>query len=150
MQQQFPIIYANKGKGRIQTPATIPKGIQLPSWKKHRVELPTTPLYHYTPESTINILSADTSTSNNPDLTNQPNISPNIVINHPPIDPIVKLIQQPLQQPNLQIQQPQGPPQQPPLQQQPLQQPQQQLNVNQMAYASIAKLENFTSEKDDA
>ncbi|KAG9287494.1 hypothetical protein G9A89_023866 [Geosiphon pyriformis] len=39
---------------------------------------------------------------------------------------------------------------QPPLQQQLLQQPQQQLNINQMAYAPIAKLENFTSEEDDA
>ncbi|KAG9286761.1 hypothetical protein G9A89_012311 [Geosiphon pyriformis] len=63
-QQQFPITYADKGKGRIQIPAPIPKRIQLPSWKKHRVELPTTPLYHYTPGSAINILLVDVSTSN--------------------------------------------------------------------------------------
>ncbi|KAG9300873.1 hypothetical protein G9A89_015329 [Geosiphon pyriformis] len=35
------------------------------------------------------------------------------------------------------------------MQQQPLQQPPQQLNVNQMAYAPITKLENFTSKEDD-
>ncbi|KAG9285832.1 hypothetical protein G9A89_013257 [Geosiphon pyriformis] len=62
-QQQFPITYADKSKGKIQTPAATPKKIQLSSWKKHRVESPTTPSHHYIPESTINILSADTSTS---------------------------------------------------------------------------------------
>ncbi|KAG9297008.1 hypothetical protein G9A89_008594 [Geosiphon pyriformis] len=62
----------------------------------------------------------------------------------------IEPIQQPSQQPNLQIQQPQGPLQQPLLQQQLLQQSQQQLNVNQMAYASITKLENFTNKEDDA
>ncbi|KAG9297548.1 hypothetical protein G9A89_001489 [Geosiphon pyriformis] len=64
MQQQFPITYANKGKGRIQTPATTPKEIQLPSWKKHRVESPTAPSYYYTPGSAINISSADAFISN--------------------------------------------------------------------------------------
>ncbi|KAG9295893.1 hypothetical protein G9A89_006632 [Geosiphon pyriformis] len=63
-QQQFPITYANKDKGKIQTPAAIPKEIQLSSWKKHRVESPTTPSYHYIPRNAINILSADTSTLN--------------------------------------------------------------------------------------
>ncbi|KAG9303922.1 hypothetical protein G9A89_005832 [Geosiphon pyriformis] len=196
MQQQFPITYADKGKGRIQTPAATPKKIQLPSWKKHKVESPTTLSYYYTLRSAINILSADMSTSNatstfgrfqfqskqrkedllgpynfgaatpwelskkkeerknpeietpnirtqqnqnnqNPDLINQPNVPPNIVINYPPIDSIVEPIQQPFQQLNPQIQQPQRPPQQPPLQQ--------QLNVNQMVYALITKLENFTA-----
>ncbi|KAG9307596.1 hypothetical protein G9A89_023161 [Geosiphon pyriformis] len=64
MQQQFLITYADKAKGRIQTSAATPKEIQLSSWKKHRVESPTTLSYHYTPESTINISSADASTSN--------------------------------------------------------------------------------------
>ncbi|KAG9289424.1 hypothetical protein G9A89_007985 [Geosiphon pyriformis] len=59
MQQQFPITYADKDKGRIQAPAATPKGIQLPSWKKHRVESPTAPSYHYIPRSTIHISSAD-------------------------------------------------------------------------------------------
>ncbi|KAG9301105.1 hypothetical protein G9A89_012488 [Geosiphon pyriformis] len=64
IQQQFSITYADKGKGRIQTPAVTPKRIQLPGWKKHRVELPTTPSYHYIPGSTINILSVNMSTLN--------------------------------------------------------------------------------------
>ncbi|KAG9290363.1 hypothetical protein G9A89_007094 [Geosiphon pyriformis] len=205
MQQQFPITYADKGKGRIQIPAATTKEIQLPSWKKHRVELPITLSYHYTPESAINISSADMSTlnatstfgrfqfqskqqkedllgpyattlwelseeeekesedqrftyqnpisenskfgtPNTPDLINQPNVPLNIVIDHPPIDLIVKPIQQPPQQLNPQIHQPQEPPQQPPpLQQQPLQQLPQQLNVNQMAYTPITMLENFTA-----
>ncbi|KAG9302511.1 hypothetical protein G9A89_007215 [Geosiphon pyriformis] len=63
-QQQFPITYADKGKRRIQTSAATPKGIQLPSWKKHRVELPTALSYHYMSGSAINISSADSSTSN--------------------------------------------------------------------------------------
>ncbi|KAG9292518.1 hypothetical protein G9A89_002153 [Geosiphon pyriformis] len=52
-QQQFPITYADKGKGKLQTPA-----------KKTRVESPTNPSYYYTPESAINISSADASTLN--------------------------------------------------------------------------------------
>ncbi|KAG9302763.1 hypothetical protein G9A89_009540 [Geosiphon pyriformis] len=64
VQQQFLITYTNKNKGKIQTPAATPKGIQLPNWKKHRIELPTAPSYYYTPESSINISSADASTLN--------------------------------------------------------------------------------------
>ncbi|KAG9286157.1 hypothetical protein G9A89_010171 [Geosiphon pyriformis] len=63
-QQQFLITYADKDKGRIQTPAATPKEIQLPSWKKHKVESPTALSYYYTPGSTINISLADASTSN--------------------------------------------------------------------------------------
>ncbi|KAG9284014.1 hypothetical protein G9A89_022788 [Geosiphon pyriformis] len=50
-QQQFPITYANKGKGRLQTPV------------KTRVKSPTNSLYYYTPGSTINISSTGVSTS---------------------------------------------------------------------------------------
>ncbi|KAG9296569.1 hypothetical protein G9A89_015161 [Geosiphon pyriformis] len=57
-------IKLNKGKGKIQTPAATPKEIQLPSWKKHRIESLTAPLYYYTPGSAINISSADMSTLN--------------------------------------------------------------------------------------
>ncbi|KAG9287854.1 hypothetical protein G9A89_017449 [Geosiphon pyriformis] len=64
MQQQFSITYTDKSKGRIQTPAVILKKIQLSSWKKHRVELPTTSSYYYTPGSAINISLVDVSTSN--------------------------------------------------------------------------------------
>ncbi|KAG9307011.1 hypothetical protein G9A89_003062 [Geosiphon pyriformis] len=63
-QQRYPIIYASKGKEKLQTPAVIPKRIQPPTWKKTRVESPTNPSYHYTPRSAINITSTDTSTSN--------------------------------------------------------------------------------------
>ncbi|KAG9300553.1 hypothetical protein G9A89_002431 [Geosiphon pyriformis] len=64
IQQKYPITYASKGKRKLQTPVVIPKRIQSPTWKKTRVESPTAPSYHYTPESTINITSVNTSTSN--------------------------------------------------------------------------------------
>ncbi|KAG9298535.1 hypothetical protein G9A89_018894 [Geosiphon pyriformis] len=56
-QQQFPITYADKEKGRLQTPTATPKEIQLLTLKKIKVESPTNPLYHYIPKSIINILS---------------------------------------------------------------------------------------------
>ncbi|KAG9294144.1 hypothetical protein G9A89_021503 [Geosiphon pyriformis] len=119
-QQQFPIIYADKDKERLQTPAVTPKKIQPPTWKKTKVESPTYPLYYYTPESAINISLAD-----------------------PPIVPILKpILLQPLQQPiQPSLQQPQQPLQQPQLQ---------QLNLDPMVYTPIAKLEKFTGEKDNA
>ncbi|KAG9299913.1 hypothetical protein G9A89_009641 [Geosiphon pyriformis] len=46
-QQRYPITYASKGKGKLQTPA------------KNRVEFPSNPSYHYTSESAINILSTN-------------------------------------------------------------------------------------------
>ncbi|KAG9305284.1 hypothetical protein G9A89_007779 [Geosiphon pyriformis] len=58
-QQKYPITYASKGKGKLQTPAVTPWKIQPPAWKKNRVESPSNPSYHYTPGSTINILSTD-------------------------------------------------------------------------------------------
>ncbi|KAG9298328.1 hypothetical protein G9A89_002816 [Geosiphon pyriformis] len=61
-QQQFPITYTNKNKRRLQTLAVTPKRIQLPTWKKTRIELPTNPSYHYIPESAINITSSGTFT----------------------------------------------------------------------------------------
>ncbi|KAG9304199.1 hypothetical protein G9A89_019761 [Geosiphon pyriformis] len=151
-QQQFSITYVDKGKRRIQTPAATPKGIQLPNWKKHRVESPTAPSYHYTLESTINILSADMSTSNDHtahilrDLNHDSQ-------RHQEFDhQYSNQILEPLLYGNYQRKKRkelQEPLQQPPLQQQLLQQPQQQLNVNQITYAPIAKLENFTSKEDD-
>ncbi|KAG9298733.1 hypothetical protein G9A89_012801 [Geosiphon pyriformis] len=63
-QQRYLITYANKGKGKLQTPAVTPKRIQPPTWKKARVESPTNPSYYYTPGSAINIISTGTSTSN--------------------------------------------------------------------------------------
>ncbi|KAG9299636.1 hypothetical protein G9A89_020807 [Geosiphon pyriformis] len=63
-QQQFFITYADKDKGRLQTPTVTPKQIQPSNWKKTQVELPTNLLYHYMPGSAINISSTDASTSN--------------------------------------------------------------------------------------
>ncbi|KAG9291149.1 hypothetical protein G9A89_013021 [Geosiphon pyriformis] len=62
-QQQFPITYADKGKESLQIPAVISKEIQLPTWKKTRIELPTNLSYHYIPGSAINITSTGTFTS---------------------------------------------------------------------------------------
>ncbi|KAG9285171.1 hypothetical protein G9A89_004386 [Geosiphon pyriformis] len=62
-QKTFPITYQDKGKEKLQTPAVTPKGIQISNWKKQRIESPIYSLYHHTPESTINIVSADASTS---------------------------------------------------------------------------------------
>ncbi|KAG9305972.1 hypothetical protein G9A89_016625 [Geosiphon pyriformis] len=168
IQQQFPITYVDKGKGRIQTPTAIPKGIQLPSWKKHRVESPTAPSYHYTPgrirslppqpdfgittpwelsEEELedqkftyqNPITENLEQNNpNPELSNQQNLSPVIIIDQLPINLVAKLIQQLFQLP----------PQQP-VQQQPLQQPPQQSNLDPMAYTPITKLDNFTGEEDD-
>ncbi|KAG9298654.1 hypothetical protein G9A89_012722 [Geosiphon pyriformis] len=75
----------------------------------------------------------------NPNSINQPNLPPNIVIDYPPINPIAQPL---LQQPNQQIQQLQQ-------QLQPSVQ-QQQPNVDPIAYAPIAKLDNFTGEEDNA
>ncbi|KAG9299280.1 hypothetical protein G9A89_013928 [Geosiphon pyriformis] len=62
--QRYSITYVSKGKGKLQTPAVIPKRIQSPTWKKTRVESPTNPSYHYTPESVINITSTGAATLN--------------------------------------------------------------------------------------
>ncbi|KAG9303993.1 hypothetical protein G9A89_005903 [Geosiphon pyriformis] len=48
------------GKRKLQTPAVTPRKIQLPAWKKNRIEFPSNPFYHYTPGSAINISSTDT------------------------------------------------------------------------------------------
>ncbi|KAG9300352.1 hypothetical protein G9A89_009976 [Geosiphon pyriformis] len=62
-QQRYPITYASKDKGKLQTPAVTPRKIQPPAWKKNRVESPSNPSYHYTSGSAINILSTDAFTS---------------------------------------------------------------------------------------
>ncbi|KAG9291783.1 hypothetical protein G9A89_012068 [Geosiphon pyriformis] len=77
--------------------------------------------------------------NSNSELINQQNLPLVIIINQLPINPIAEPIQQPSQ---LSPQQP--------VQQQLLQQPPQPPNLDPMAYAPIAKLDNFTGEKDDA
>ncbi|KAG9294720.1 hypothetical protein G9A89_008199 [Geosiphon pyriformis] len=59
IQQRYLITYASKGKGKRKTPAVTPRKIQPPTWKKNRIEFPSNPSYHYTPESTINISLTD-------------------------------------------------------------------------------------------
>ncbi|KAG9301873.1 hypothetical protein G9A89_004552 [Geosiphon pyriformis] len=49
IQQRYPITYASKGKGKLQTPAVTPRKIQPPAWKKNRVESPSNSSYHYIP-----------------------------------------------------------------------------------------------------
>ncbi|KAG9302380.1 hypothetical protein G9A89_011430 [Geosiphon pyriformis] len=73
------------------------------------VQTPRNPNIKNLEIETLNIRTQQNQNNQNSDLINQSNVLPNIVINHPPIDLIVKPIQQPPQQPNLQIQQPQRP-----------------------------------------
>ncbi|KAG9290075.1 hypothetical protein G9A89_010381 [Geosiphon pyriformis] len=142
-QQQFFITYTDKGKEKLQTPTVMSKEIQLLTWKKTRIELPINLSYYYTPGSAINIILTDMFTSTmtltfrqfpfqskqrKKDLL-KPYV---IIIDQPPIELIQQqqiLLQQPLQQPF---------------------QPSQQPNLDPMAYIPIAKLEKFTSKKDDA
>ncbi|KAG9291014.1 hypothetical protein G9A89_012886 [Geosiphon pyriformis] len=128
-QQKYPITYASKGKGKLQTSAVTPKKIQPLTWKKTRVELPTAPSYYYTLEKeeekesedqeftyqnpitenleqNLNLENLEIETPNhqrqnnpNPKLINQQNLPPVIIINQLPINSITKPIQQPLQQP---------------------------------------------------
>ncbi|KAG9294642.1 hypothetical protein G9A89_008121 [Geosiphon pyriformis] len=74
----------------------------------------------------------------NPELINQQNLPLVIVIDQSLINPIAEPIQQLLQLPSQQ-----------PVQQQLLQQPPQPPNLDPMAYAPIAKLDNFTGKEDD-
>ncbi|KAG9297331.1 hypothetical protein G9A89_003993 [Geosiphon pyriformis] len=130
-------------------PTVIPKRIQVPNWKKQRIESPIYPSYHHILGSTINITSTNVSISMKTPIARisfqskqakdfdhhhisqiselLQNLSPVIVINQPPIELIGKSIQ---------------PPQVP--SQQPIQ------PVQQMVYTPIAKIEKFTGKKDDA
>ncbi|KAG9290605.1 hypothetical protein G9A89_011568 [Geosiphon pyriformis] len=56
-QQRYPITYASKDKGKLQTPIVTPKQIQPSTWKKTRVKSSTNLSYYYTPGSAINITS---------------------------------------------------------------------------------------------
>ncbi|KAG9284600.1 hypothetical protein G9A89_004642 [Geosiphon pyriformis] len=162
----------DKGKGKLQTPAVTPKGIQIPNWKKQKIESPIYPLYHHMPRSTINIASADMSTSTKTPLARIPDfgtVSPWEIteseeeknkdqkFNYQ--NPILEdwNIQTQNQNPELIHQQNLPPviiinqlpieligePIQPPS---PLQPP----NLDLMTYAPITKLDNFTGEEDDA
>ncbi|KAG9303868.1 hypothetical protein G9A89_005778 [Geosiphon pyriformis] len=88
---------------------------------------------------TPNIRTPPNQRNQGPELINQQNLPPVIVINQLPINPIAEPIQQPLQLPPQQSGQ-----------QQLLQQPSQPPNLDPMAYAPIAKLDNFTGTFQDA
>ncbi|KAG9306649.1 hypothetical protein G9A89_004196 [Geosiphon pyriformis] len=145
-QQQFPITYADKGKKRLQTPAVTPKEIQLPTQKKQRIESPPYSSYYHTPGSTINILSASASTPNATSTFGQFSFQSKqkkaklleLYVNSEVETPNIQTLPtQDNQNPNL-INQPNLPP------------PPQPPNLDPMVYAPIAKLDNFTSEEDDA
>ncbi|KAG9301661.1 hypothetical protein G9A89_016731 [Geosiphon pyriformis] len=159
------------------------KEIQLPTWKKQRIESPPYPSYHHTSGSTINILFAvellrpygeyfegfklqsptpleirllppppdfgisdlweiiESKEEEKEETENQEFTYQNLITENPEFE-----------NPNLQNQQNlnsllQLPPQQ---NQQSFQQPPQPPNLDPMVYTPIAKLDNFTSEEDDA
>ncbi|KAG9306262.1 hypothetical protein G9A89_016166 [Geosiphon pyriformis] len=126
-QQKYPITYASKGKKNLQTPAVTPKKIQLPIWKKTRVESPTNPSYYYTPRKKEEELEDQeftyqnliTKNPENPNLINQPDLPPVIIINPPPVELI-------------------GQPSQPP-----------QPNLDSMTYVPIAKLKKFIGKENN-
>ncbi|KAG9299625.1 hypothetical protein G9A89_020796 [Geosiphon pyriformis] len=86
----------------------------------------------------LNIQMPPNQRNQNPELINQQNLPPVIVIDQLPINPIAEPIQQPLQLP----------PQQPG-QQQLLQQPPQPPNLDPIIYAPITKLDNFMGKEND-
>ncbi|KAG9303563.1 hypothetical protein G9A89_018459 [Geosiphon pyriformis] len=163
-QQQFPIIYADKSKGRIQTPAATPKEIQLPRIRSPPPQLDfgiTTPWelseekkeeksedqeFTYqnpiTENSEVETLNFQAQQSLNLDNleietpNHQRQNNPNPELSNQQNLPLVIVINQP--------------PINPPPQQQPLQQPPQQSNLDPMAYAPITKLDNFTGKEDNA
>ncbi|KAG9288338.1 hypothetical protein G9A89_021369 [Geosiphon pyriformis] len=178
-QQQFPITYVNKGKRRLQTPAVTPKGIQLPTWKKQRIESLSYPSYHYTPENTINISSAVEllgpyelfEEEEEEELEDQEFTYQNLILENPEFEtpniqtqrenPEIEIlnIQTPQNQ-NLEVINQHLPPviiiNQPPVEpigqliQTPNQQNQQSSpQQQQMAYAPIAKLDKFTGKEND-
>ncbi|KAG9304619.1 hypothetical protein G9A89_020183 [Geosiphon pyriformis] len=169
-QQRYPITYISKGKGKLQTPAVTPRKIQLPIWKKTRVESPTNPFYHYTPrkkekeeledqEFTYQNPITENPEVETPNLQTQQNLNlENPEIKTPNIQPPPN---QNNQNSNL-INQPDlpsiiviNPPPVKPIGQSP-QQPHQQIqqplqpNLDPIAYKSIAKLKKFTGKENDA
>ncbi|KAG9301399.1 hypothetical protein G9A89_018071 [Geosiphon pyriformis] len=133
-QQRYPITYASKDKGKLQTPARpITKNLEVETLDFQTQQNPDLE------NSEIETPNHQRQNNPNPELINQQNLPPVIVIDQPPINPIAEPIQQPLLLP----------PQQP-VQQQLLQQSPQPPNLNPIAYASIIKLNNFTGKEDDA
>ncbi|KAG9284540.1 hypothetical protein G9A89_014144 [Geosiphon pyriformis] len=175
--QKFSITFADKGKGRLQTPAGTPKQIQLLTWKKQRFDSPANPSYYYTLRSTINIINTattSTTTSLNRILfQNFGTISSWEITDskeeESKYSEIKTLVNQTLENQNNQnpnvinqylppvivINSPPALPnaqqqQQPQLLSQQQIQQQSQPNLDPMAYTPIAKLEKFTGKEDNA
>ncbi|KAG9288181.1 hypothetical protein G9A89_020487 [Geosiphon pyriformis] len=156
-QQKYPITYANKDKGKLQTPAVTSRKIQPPAWKKNRVEFPSNPSYHYTPGKLLGpygeYFKRFNSRSSTPSRLQSPPPPPDFGISdlweaaesekeEEESEDQEFTYQHPItENPELSPQQP-G-------QQQLLQQPPQLPNLDPMAYAPIAKLDNFTGEEND-
>ncbi|KAG9301475.1 hypothetical protein G9A89_006572 [Geosiphon pyriformis] len=145
-QRTFPITYQDKGKGKLQTPAVTPKGIQISNWKKQRIESLIYLSYYHMPESTINITLADVFTSTKTLLAR---IDFDYHLISQISEPSQDLEDSEIQTPNIRT-----PPNQrnqnPELiNQQNLPLPPQPPNLDPIAYAPIAKLDNFTGEEDD-
>ncbi|KAG9299690.1 hypothetical protein G9A89_006406 [Geosiphon pyriformis] len=168
----YPITYTSKSKGKLQTPAVTPKKIQPPTWKKTKIESLTDSFYHYTLGSVINITSTSTSTSNvistfgqllfqtskskkeeeeseDQEFTYQNPITENPEVETPNLQAQQKLTieNSEIGTPNQQRQNNSNPEL---INPQNLPPPPQQFNLDPMAYAPIAKLDNFTSEENDA
>ncbi|KAG9302466.1 hypothetical protein G9A89_006430 [Geosiphon pyriformis] len=166
--QRFSITFADKGKGRLQTPVGTPKQIQLPTWKKQRFDSPVNLSYHYISGSTINIINTATTNMTMPlnrilfqkitdskeeESSNQEVNKQNLILEHSEIKTLVNQTPENQNNQNSNIinqhlspviqQQPQLLPQQQ-IQQQP------QPNLDPITYTPIAKLEKFTSEENDA
>ncbi|KAG9299859.1 hypothetical protein G9A89_003403 [Geosiphon pyriformis] len=128
--QRFPITFADKGKGRLQTPVETPKQIQLSTWKKQRFNSSVNPSYHHTLGK---ITDLEKKKGNDQEISKQ-----NPILENSEIETLQQ--QQSQLVPQQQLQQP--------LQQQ--SQLQQQLLLVPIAYAPITKIEKFTSKKDNA
>ncbi|KAG9285892.1 hypothetical protein G9A89_013317 [Geosiphon pyriformis] len=151
----------NHNFGKLQTPAITPRKIQPLAWKKNRVESPSNSSYHYTSESIINISSTDAFPSIATSAFGRFSFQRLRSSLSPPdfgISDLWEAAESEKEEEESEDQEftyqhpitenPELPPQQP-RQQQLLQQPPQPPNLNPMAYAPIAKLDNFTGKEDD-
>ncbi|KAG9291362.1 hypothetical protein G9A89_003466 [Geosiphon pyriformis] len=99
-QQQFPIIYADKGKRRLQTSAVTSKKIQPPTWKKTRVELLTNPLYYYTPRNFGTVSLWEVTELEKEESKNQEFTYQNLILENPEVETLNIQTQQPQNNPN--------------------------------------------------
>ncbi|KAG9284805.1 hypothetical protein G9A89_003728 [Geosiphon pyriformis] len=137
IQQRYPITYVSKGKGKLQTPAELSEKEEQEEEKEESEDQEFT--YQNPILENPEFETPNNQTSRNPNQKNPKIETLNIrtPLNQDNQNSEQNL--QPLQQP---IHQPQQP-LQPPIQQQ-------QLNLDPMVYTPIAKIDNFTSEENNA